>query len=344
MSELRNSVIVSKSNISNGSGCHSRFTITTGEALGTESPIVSGPEFYSKHIVPSCGRCLRHAAGLRVLVDFFCEADNQRASEMTLPSDWFVCDPCRISLCPECSVAIQSSHARSCVKTDERKRQSLAALERLSIRSTESWILAMHFIVDLIEQDKELTAALFENTEYEYFKHHARPDRPELAEACEWISTIIGTPVHPSFLKTVVDTFDQTNLYLEITNETMMEDLAGNPDMADHLKRAYDNVHFPTAFGGDTNLVPIPVVIGSGHYQTIAMLNHSCDPNVEWRSINGTAHIELVALRGISKGEELFISYIDQRLPQPERSEKLSTLYGFTCKCSRCIDEEGYSS
>ncbi|KAG5545508.1 hypothetical protein RHGRI_017865 [Rhododendron griersonianum] len=47
----------------------------------------------------------------------------------------------------------------------------------------------------------------------------------------------------------------------------------------------------------------------------------------------------IVALRSISKGEEVTISYIDEDLPCEERQAMLAD-YGFRCRCQKCLEEE----
>jgi hypothetical protein len=108
-------------------------------------------------------------------------------------------------------------------------------------------------------------------------------------------------------------------------------------ELLEQLRMAHERIGFPII--GEDESYPLPVAVGSGHYPTIARMNHSCDPNVEWKFVNGTAEVELVALRPISQGEELFISYIDQTMDVSHRREKLRSLYGFLCECWRCITE-----
>jgi hypothetical protein len=46
----------------------------------------------------------------------------------------------------------------------------------------------------------------------------------------------------------------------------------------------------------------------------------------------------IIALRRISKNEEVTISYIDEELPYKERQALLAD-YGFSCKCSKCLED-----
>jgi hypothetical protein len=90
-----------------------------------------------------------------------------------------------------------------------------------------------------------------------------------------------------------------------------------------------------------------PVSGGEGYAMTIlhprySMFNHSCEPNV--RTTNTQNWVYLTAQRDIKKGEELFVSYIGERIEQvgrEERRERLRAwLDGGNCKCMRCEREK----
>ncbi|KAK3933780.1 hypothetical protein QBC46DRAFT_431428 [Diplogelasinospora grovesii] len=74
-----------------------------------------------------------------------------------------------------------------------------------------------------------------------------------------------------------------------------------------------------------------------GSYPDAALLNHDCRPNVHYRIQNMT-HIT-VAVRDISPGEELTISYVDGMLSQAGRQNRLND-WGFACTCSVCSGGE----
>ncbi len=84
---------------------------------------------------------------------------------------------------------------------------------------------------------------------------------------------------------------------------------------------------------------------GVSHYSIATKMNHSCEPNVilvyktrGWgRDYPLVAYI--VALRDISAGEELTISYITSDDTYEERQAALAN-YGFVCKCSKCENEK----
>ena len=90
-----------------------------------------------------------------------------------------------------------------------------------------------------------------------------------------------------------------------------------------------------------------------GAYPLSAMINHSCSPNavrVFGRipksgsdfsdKIQGNEVMIVHANKSIAKGTEITWSYIPPAIPLTERREALSSRYGFTCNCLRCVQEE----
>lgn len=79
---------------------------------------------------------------------------------------------------------------------------------------------------------------------------------------------------------------------------------------------------------------------GTAFFPLQSCMNHSCIPNAKAfkREEDRDGRATIIAVRRISKEEEITISYIDEELPYEERQEQLAD-YGFTCKCPRCIEE-----
>ncbi|WRT63316.1 uncharacterized protein IL334_000221 [Kwoniella shivajii] len=99
-----------------------------------------------------------------------------------------------------------------------------------------------------------------------------------------------------------------------------------------------------------------------GLYALHSHLNHSCDPNVQVRNLpkgwtppttlpaelpppmtaqnRGTNKLTIIAKKTIHPGDELLVSYVDQRLDYSERRERLREQYGFYCHCTRCKKEQ----
>ncbi|XP_077570070.1 N-lysine methyltransferase SMYD2-A [Stigmatopora nigra] len=74
--------------------------------------------------------------------------------------------------------------------------------------------------------------------------------------------------------------------------------------------------------------------LGSAVFPDVALMNHSCSPNVIV-TYKGTV-AEVRAVKEISPGEEVFNSYIDLLYPTDDRKERLLDSYFFTCQCTEC--------
>ncbi|KAI5610774.1 N-lysine methyltransferase SMYD2-A, partial [Silurus asotus] len=74
--------------------------------------------------------------------------------------------------------------------------------------------------------------------------------------------------------------------------------------------------------------------LGSAVFPDVALMNHSCSPNVIV-TYKGTG-AEVRAVQKISPGEEIFNSYIDLLYPTEDRMERLKDSYFFTCDCTEC--------
>ena len=78
-------------------------------------------------------------------------------------------------------------------------------------------------------------------------------------------------------------------------------------------------------------------VLGLGLYQTLAFLNHSCEPNCIAVFNGPTCHIR--SIRNVEQGGELCIAYTELMRPQSVRHRALKEQYYFDCSCSRCAQE-----
>ncbi|XP_060762864.1 N-lysine methyltransferase SMYD2-B [Neoarius graeffei] len=74
--------------------------------------------------------------------------------------------------------------------------------------------------------------------------------------------------------------------------------------------------------------------VGSAVFPDVALMNHSCCPNVIV-TYRGTS-AEVRAVKDISPGEEIYTSYIDLLYPTEDRMERLRDSYYFTCDCIEC--------
>lgn len=89
-----------------------------------------------------------------------------------------------------------------------------------------------------------------------------------------------------------------------------------------------------------------------GLYPLAAMINHSCCPNAvrvfgtlpaindNMHRVQGREVMIVHATAKISKGDEITWSYLPPCSPFNERRAVLSSKFGFTCQCVRCIKEE----
>ncbi len=82
-------------------------------------------------------------------------------------------------------------------------------------------------------------------------------------------------------------------------------------------------------------------VLGLGLYQTLAFLNHSCEPNCI-AVFNGST-CQIRSIRNVQQ-EELCIAYTELMRPQSVRRKELNEQYYFDCACSRCVNEIEHGS
>ncbi|XP_055295207.1 SET and MYND domain-containing protein DDB_G0273589-like [Sitodiplosis mosellana] len=69
-----------------------------------------------------------------------------------------------------------------------------------------------------------------------------------------------------------------------------------------------------------------------------SLLNHSCDPNITTCDFGKIkSHM---TCRPIKKGEQLLTTYIDMNLSKELRQEKLRKIWGFECKCKKCVSTD----
>lgn len=327
-----------------GRSCVSKIPVLDGGSLGIEKPVVCAAAYYSRKMIPSCAWCFRHYLPFRRLVQAISHvSETSILLEQERNNSWFGCEHCDILICDTCAETEHLSiHELVCPRGDPERGALLRDLERKSVRVTESFGLALLYMARLLvrggreSQVKDVQLP-------EYFSSH------DLVPTIEWYEThaiaqeVLGLEFGFALWKQIVETLEQTNLYLEIYNATMMEDIAAgvlDDATSNQLRRMYETHAFPAIIDEGPDPIPLPVVVGSGHYPTVALMNHSCEPNVEWQSVKGTNSIEMVALIDIKPGDELCISYIDQSLPRLERRAEVMRLYKFDCMCSKCLAGE----
>ncbi|XP_059136622.1 N-lysine methyltransferase SMYD2 isoform X2 [Peromyscus eremicus] len=78
--------------------------------------------------------------------------------------------------------------------------------------------------------------------------------------------------------------------------------------------------------------------LGSAIFPDVALMNHSCCPNVIV-TYKGTL-AEVRAVQEIHPGDEVFTSYIDLLYPTEDRNDRLRDSYFFTCECRECTTKD----
>ena len=77
--------------------------------------------------------------------------------------------------------------------------------------------------------------------------------------------------------------------------------------------------------------------VGRAMYPTFAFMSHSCNYNSK-HVIQTDNRIEVYAQKMIKKGEEITITYTSLLTFGPDKKEKISHTWYFTCSCERCSD------
>jgi hypothetical protein len=84
---------------------------------------------------------------------------------------------------------------------------------------------------------------------------------------------------------------------------------------------------------------------GTALLSLICCMNHSCAPNADVRWVGGLhgepVLAEIVALRPVEAGEELYQSYVRVEGTTVEGRREALRDYGFVCCCPRCVEEAG---
>lgn len=84
------------------------------------------------------------------------------------------------------------------------------------------------------------------------------------------------------------------------------------------------------------------ICMGRAVFPEASYFNHSCNPNL--RCEQDGVNLRIISLKHISKGTQLFISYIDTNLPLQARQAKLWQDYYFNCICDKCEYEKANGS
>ncbi|KAI0795428.1 SET domain-containing protein [Abortiporus biennis] len=127
--------------------------------------------------------------------------------------------------------------------------------------------------------------------------------------------------------------------YLGVSSpvELQVYGLSSAGDLVDLISRFTTNTFTLTT----PSLSPIGVCVSP----TLALANHSCNPNAVFvfpRTPNTPAsqepQMQLVAIKDIQPDEEIFVSYIDTTMPRELRRKELKETYNFDCACTLCAN------
>eukprot|EP00965_Chrysotila_dentata_P246138 6206979-Pleurochrysis_carterae.AAC.3 len=76
--------------------------------------------------------------------------------------------------------------------------------------------------------------------------------------------------------------------------------------------------------------------IGVAVSTSVALLNHSCEPNADWE-MDENGCIVVRTMCSVRAGQELCLTYVDPHLPSSRRRELLQDAFFFTCNCAGCL-------
>jgi len=108
------------------------------------------------------------------------------------------------------------------------------------------------------------------------------------------------------------------------------------PNITDHAHRVSKIIKTNTFFIQSPAIDPEPRHHYNALFYGISRLNHDCRPNSGYHFDFKTMTQYVYALRNISPGEEITVSYIDPVATRAVRREMLLRTWGFACSCSMC--------
>jgi hypothetical protein len=102
------------------------------------------------------------------------------------------------------------------------------------------------------------------------------------------------------------------------------------------LVNAY-GIRAPLRLGSDCGMLR-----GTALYREASRINHECLPNVaRCEDFDQSPAMKFVALHDLPEGEEITQSYFPLNWDAEDRQTRCRTVYGFHCRCPRCVLEAG---
>ncbi|KAI6003120.1 hypothetical protein EDD15DRAFT_2157422 [Pisolithus albus] len=143
--------------------------------------------------------------------------------------------------------------------------------------------------------------------------------------------------IHPSVVEGYTHFAESLVRYLGASSLRELEDygIMSSADLVDFTINAFA-LTTPA-------LTPIGVAVSP----LVALINHSCVPNVDVvfpggrKDLGNEPVAKVFALRNIAPGEEILMSYVDMTLPKSLRQGALVETYNFQCRCKACVESSG---
>ncbi|KAH9941306.1 SET domain-containing protein [Epithele typhae] len=155
-----------------------------------------------------------------------------------------------------------------------------------------------------------------------------------------WLLRKDRASLQPSEFETHTHLAHSVVRYLGVSSPQELEPygLTSAGDLVDLISRFTTNTFTLTT----PSLAPIGICVSP----SVALINHSCEPNAVMVFPNASAtpianpQIHIVVIKGIPATKEIRISYVDTTQPTRLRQTELKAVYNFTCRCKNCSATE----
>ncbi|KAI0785811.1 hypothetical protein C8Q75DRAFT_774654 [Abortiporus biennis] len=139
-----------------------------------------------------------------------------------------------------------------------------------------------------------------------------------------------------NMLKRLLDRMDPADRAAFMTLDNCLEEGARSGPILDRIHTNSFGIHFDDEGSNDfmkDGEVRMYSVVG----KDISRVNHSCCPNAMFNFDKPSFSMELRAVRGIRKGEEITVCYHTGDIEPTAERQKLVAPYRFTCTCPACL-------
>ena len=162
-------------------------------------------------------------------------------------------------------------------------------------------------------------------------------------------------PVEEDDMKTFLEQFEKLPSEAKLQFKRLNLPKVKYPDLGGHFRNAVKIIN-SSSFGRDVQNMQkfintsrfMPNIKRSSLYLNIALINHSCAPNVAEGPVNPLENVrklEIRAIRNIDRGEEITKCYIEEDYftlycNSDRRRIKIRQNYGFYCRCQYCSNPD----